>query len=122
MYIVPTKYRNTQSYDFVYKHLCTAANNKELLSYSPIWKLMGLKPGNNAAKEAGHMLGEISEDTHRSGKPLLSAIVINKQKKEPGLGFYILAEQLGTLLENKTDAEKKSYWEIERDKVFSESW
>lgn len=122
MFTVPLKYRKTKYYDSVYSLLCSTANRKELLSYSPIWELMELSPGNNAAKEAGHMLGEISEDTHLSGKPLLSAIVINKRKKEPGQGFYTLAENLRKLPTGKTDREKKKYWEQERDKVFSISW
>lgn len=122
MVTVPSKYRNTKYYDSVYALLCFAANKNELLSYTPIWELMELKPGNNAAKEAGHMLGEISEDAHLSGKPLLSAIVINKKKKEPGPGFYILAENLGKLPTGKSDLEKRSYWEKERDNVFSISW
>ena len=122
MFSVTSKYRNTKYYDSVYILLCSAANKNELLSYKIIWELMELKPGNHAAKEAGHLLGEISEDTHLSGKPLLSAIVINKRKKEPGPGFYILAEKLGKLPMNKMYEEKKSYWEKERDIVFSASW
>lgn len=122
MFTVPSKYRDTKYYDSVYTLLCSKANRKELLSYSPIWELMDLKAGKNAAKEAGHMLGEISEDANITGKPLLSAIVINKKKKEPGPGFYTLAENLGKMSTGKSDREKKCYWEQEKEKVFSISW
>ncbi len=41
------------------------------------------------------MLGEMSTQCHAEKMPLLSALVITKDTKRPGKGFYQLAEGLG---------------------------
>ena len=41
------------------------------------------------------ILCEISEEEHNANRPLLSAVVVLKDKMRPGKGFYTLAERLG---------------------------
>ena len=123
MTFVPSKYRGTKTYDLVYAKVTSAANSRgPLIFCGELYELMGLKPGNNAAKQAGHILGEISEDTHQAGKPMLSAIVVNKAKGYPGPGFFVLAKALGKLHRNASGEEEIEFWKQERNNVLSISW
>ena len=51
--------------------------------------------GPHTRNEIGRILGEISENEHLHGRPLLSALVIRITDGEEGDGFYKLAERLG---------------------------
>jgi len=42
----------------------------------------------------GRLLGEISEDEHDAGHPLLSAIVVDKNSSLAGPGFFKLVRDL----------------------------
>ena len=62
------------------------------------------------------LLGSVSTDEHKEGRPLLSAIVCKKTGVlEPGQGFFDLAEDLGRL-----KGEKMGFWQFEVRKVFEE--
>jgi len=123
MTLVRSKYRGNKLYDLVYAKVASTANNGgPPIFYKEVYEMMGLKPGNNAAKQAGHILGEISEDAHQVGKPMLSAIVVNKAKGFPGPGFFVLAKALGKLHQNATGEQEIEFWKHERDKVFSTRW
>lgn len=50
------------------------------------------EPNSHALAE---MLGEISFQCHADGLPLLSALVVYKDKNSPGPGFYEAAKKLG---------------------------
>jgi len=122
MYIIPPKYRGSAQYEQTKKVLVEAARNDICISYKIIWDILGLKPGNNAVKESGYILGEISEDMAKEGKPMLSVIVINQRKKTPGDGFYTLASELGKLKTNPTDEQEIEFFENEKDNVFQYDW
>jgi hypothetical protein len=63
------------------------------------------------------LLAEVSTEEHESGRGLLSVIVVHKYgDKEPGSGFYDLADQLGF---DVTDPE--AFWISEFTKV-TEYW
>lgn len=47
-------------------------------------------------REVGYILGEISEDEHVAGRPMLSALALSKAGKA-GPGFFGLARALGAL-------------------------
>ncbi len=70
------------------------------------------------AREVGQILGEISEDEHRQGRPMLSAVAVSTSG-QPGEGFYELARALGKL---KSESLKEShlFWERERAAVYDE--
>ena len=117
------KYYGTPEYALVYERLKSAANQDGLpIGYDVVFEIMKLKPGNHAAKEAGHLLGEISERMHREGKPMLSAIVINQQDGLPGSGFFELAIHLGKLPHGATRQEKEAFWEEELRAIYSTTW
>lgn len=75
------KYFGTPEYDKACEQLTSIAQQRgSPIGYHVIFEILKLKPGNHAAREAGHLLGEISEQMHLAGKPMLSALVINQQE------------------------------------------
>ena len=121
MPIVPDKYRGTKRYHLVYGELIRAAQYRGLTTYQAIAQIMGLPlTGQHMGSEIGKILGEISEDELRLGRPMLSAVAVGVTGV-PGQGFYGLAEQLGKLQPHATEAEKRRFWEQERDAVY-EAW
>lgn len=98
MSVIGSKYRGTQAYHFVHCRLITAAQRREELRYADIVSILGIATtGHHMAREVGQVLGEISEDEHDAGRPMLSALVVSAVTQSPGSGFYTLARQLGLL-------------------------
>ena len=55
------------------------------------------------------LLGQINVVEHDGGKPLLSAVVVNKDTMEPGVGFWNIARDLG-LEPGDTEAKREKFW------------
>src|SRR5437773_5386604 len=89
------------------------ANNRETMGYGPIYDTLKLRAGDYASRQAGQLLGEISEYMHNNGKPMLSAIVVDQTTKKPGLGFFECAIYLGKLPANATEQERERFWGLE---------
>ena len=117
---VPDKYRGKKEYSLVYCRILQAARQGQTIVYGDIAKIMGLPPsGHHMASEVGQILGEISEDEHVNGRPMLTAVVVSVDGM-PGQGFFTCARQLGKLHEDSRDAERH-FWESEKAAVF-ETW
>jgi outer membrane protein assembly factor BamD len=85
--------------------------------YQEVALLIGIhQPGHHMAKEVGQVFGEISEDEHRGGRPMLSAIAI-ALRGYPGPGFFTLATQLGKYSVERGQ-DKLGFWRSGRDQVF----
>ena len=68
----------------------------------------------------GEVLGEISQEEHENGRPLLSAIVVKKgADNNVGKGFYDLAEGLG--YGDGRKLQRESFLETEQQNVI-EFW
>jgi len=114
---VISKYRGSKEYSLVYCELITAARSRQTVTYERVAELMGLPPrGHYMGAEVGHLLGEISEDEHHNGRPMLSAIAVSVMTGMPGDGFFKLARSLGKL--GASDSERE-FWEKERDAVYA---
>ena len=108
-------YRSTTTYFHVFAELVRAAQYRGITTYQDIAAIMGLLPrGGNMMRETGRILGEISEDEVRAGRPMLSAVAVNARGKV-GDGFFNCARDLGRLGE---DADPVAFWERERDAVY----
>lgn len=117
--VVP-KYRGKKEYYLVLAELITAARFRGKVTYQEIAKLVGLPlEGNYMGAEIGHLLGEISEDEAKQGRPMLSAIVVTTGG-HPGPGFFELARHLGRLKGTIRD-DKLRFWEKEVSAVH-ETW
>jgi hypothetical protein len=120
MAIVVDKYRGTQTYSLVYCRLLKAARKKESVSYEEIGQIMDLEAHGGMAKEIGQLLGEINEDEHNNGRPMLSAVAVEPTTRMPGEGFFQFAKELSRF-DGKTDEEKREFWRDEIQRVY-EIW
>jgi hypothetical protein len=120
MGIIPDKYRGTQTYSLVYCRLLNAARKKEGVSYEEIGQIMGLEPQVGMAREIGRLLGEINEDEHNNGRPMLSAVAVEPTTRMPGEGFFQFAKQLNKF-DGETDEDKREFWRDEIQRVY-EIW
>src|SRR5437879_3293679 len=92
MSIVTNRYRGTTDYTRVLAELVHAAEYRGLTTYQDIAVIMGLPlQGAYMGKEIGHILGEISEDEVKGGRPMLSAVAVSVNGKA-GSGFFALAK------------------------------
>jgi hypothetical protein len=114
------KYRGTQTYSLVYCRLLNAAREKESVSYEELGQIMGLEAHLGMAKEIGQLLGEINEDEHNNGRPMLSAVAVKPTTKMPGEGFFQFAKQLNKF-DGETDEDKREFWRDEIQRVY-EIW
>jgi hypothetical protein len=118
MSIVSKKYRGKEIYGHVHDLLVQAASRNRTVYYGQIGRLMGLEPGETLTREVGHILGEINEEEHGKGKPMLSAVVINAVEKTPGEGFFRLAEKLDKY-HGSTEQDRMDFWREELQKVYA---
>jgi hypothetical protein len=112
------KYRDTKEFRQVYSHLIEVACYRGLTKYQHVAKIMQLPlTGQLMGRETGQMLGEISREEARCGRPMLTAVVVGTSGY-PGDGFYRLAHDLGKI---PSRAENASFWEAERQRAY-ETW
>ncbi len=120
MGIIPDKHRGTQTYSLVYCRLLNAAREKEGVSYEEIGQIMGLEPEAGMAREIGRLLGEINEDEHNNGRPMLSAVAVEPTTRMPGECFFQFAKKLNKFA-GETDEDKREFWRDEIQRVY-EIW
>ena len=115
-----SKYRGTKLYHLVFNELITAARYRGTVTYQEIAKIMGLPMrGSYMGSQTGIILGEISEDELKNGRPMLSAIAVGVNGK-PGSGFFAWAKELYGL-EDDPEVEEETFWKDECAKVY-ETW
>ena len=96
--------------------LVRAAQYQGSTTYQDIAVIMGLPvKGAHMGAETGQILGEISEDDVRAGRPLLSAVAVNVQGKA-GPGFYSLAKDLGRM---RAGEDESAFWDREIQEVYA---
>ncbi len=117
-FFVASKYRGTDTYYKVRSKLIKVAKNQDTITYQNVAQIAGLpQSGNYMANEIGHILGEISEDEHADGRPMLSVVVVDKAGNL-GPGFFTLAKALGKLASDD-DNDKQQFADKERKAVYS---
>jgi hypothetical protein len=88
MTTIGSKYRGTKEYHPVFCTLIDAAQKRHEVTYKQVATILGIHtPGNSMGREVGQILGEISEDKHAAGRPMLSAVV-ERVDGAPGEGFF----------------------------------
>jgi hypothetical protein len=118
MTVVKDKFRGTKAYALAYSALIAAAHNRSMCTYTGIAYLTGLPTvGMAMASQVGHLVGEISEDEHKAGRPMLSALVVEKDSGLTGGGFFALARGLKALTgSSKSDEDR--FLKKEKTKLF----
>jgi hypothetical protein len=113
--IVHDKYRSTIKYARVLAELVRAAEYRGVTTYQDIAVIMGIRlKGLHMAAEIGHILGEVSEDEVRAGRPMLSAVVVNVQGKA-GPGFFALAKELKRMAPGEDEGD---FWNRELEAAY----
>jgi len=78
----------------VYSRLIDAAVHGRTVFYEEVAQILGkTQPGHHMGREVGQVLGEISEDEDKEGRPMLRAVAISA-KGYSGEGFFELAKRL----------------------------
>ena len=120
MTTIGSKYRGKREFLLVYCELIQAARYQGIVYYKRIARLIGIEePGHHMARQVGQVLGEISEDEHAAGRPMLSAVAVASDD-HPGDGFFTLARNLG-LLDSEDESQMQEFWERQRDRVY-DTW
>ena len=120
MTVVNDKYRGTTTYHLVFSRLITAARHRGFVTYQELAKVMGLPlKGSHMGAQSGQILGEISEDEHEAGRPMLSAVALNVSG-QPGPGFFGLARDLG-LLDSEDREQEVAFWASQKEALY-ELW
>jgi hypothetical protein len=117
MSLVKDRYRGTPVYHLVFCRLLTAARHRGYVTYQELAKVMALPlKGSHMGRETGWVLGEIADDEHRAGRPLLSAVAVGVSGA-PGPGFFKLAHDLGLLKAKDRDAEF-AFWSAQKEAIY----
>lgn len=100
----------------IYEECIKIARKGTITYYSDIAGLVGLNmdlpPDRN---RIGELLDEINRYEFANNRPLISAVVVQKDSMRPGQGFFKLARSLGLFTGNN----KESYYIQELKKVHS---
>lgn len=88
-----------------------------LITYSELIKLAlpKIRYANN--RMLIKILTDISVEEHTKGRPLLSALVVNRAQMIPGLGFWKLAESLNEIPRDCSPENFTIYWLLEVGKI-----
>jgi hypothetical protein len=109
------QYRGTREFHLVYCELIRAARSRDLLYYADVARILRVHPtGHHMARQVGQVLGEVSEEEHQAGRPMLSAVAVNAAGF-PGDGFYVLARRLGKLTDHTSE---DAFLRSEREAVY----
>ena len=79
----------------IHQELIRVAEDRRYVHYSDVAPLAGLNMDlPQDRNELSNILDDISLAEHNAGRPLLSAVVIRKDRNMPGDGFFVLARDL----------------------------
>ena len=113
-------YRGSREYQRVHDKLVHAAQHQTHIFYADVADVLGpLGEDDDVAHEGARLLGEISEDEQRAGRPMLSALTVSG-RGAPAATFFNLARRLGKLA--STDpADEMAFWMAEKGRVY-DTW
>lgn len=81
-------------HEAIYEELKKVARDKKLITYTDLAKKVGLRAND---PELWQLLDKINRQEHKQGRPMLSAVVVQKEGDTygaPGDGFFKLARDL----------------------------
>jgi hypothetical protein len=113
-----TKWVQSKQYFIAYSILIDAAQHQGFATYQEIAQAIGLPTaGNYMGSQIGELLGDISANEKKQGRPMLSAICVGTNGK-PGGGFLPWAKVLGYF---KDGDDEQIFWKSECKKIY-EAW
>jgi len=103
--------------------LIKVAKVGEFITYGELARKLGVEPewfGEGFQGWIGQVVGEVSEYEYARGRPLLSAVAVNQDTKEPGKGFYGLSG-VPSSVSDGSEIRRLEFWVAEVNKVW-EYW
>lgn len=83
-----------------------SARKQAPMAYSDVSKgLVGVTVDPHYGGTMSHLLGELQDEDHAAGRPLLSALVVTKEDGQPSAGFWRKADSLGY-----TVGDRDAFW------------
>ena len=112
-----SKWDQSKEYFIAYSILINAARHQGLTTYQEVAQAIGLPTsGNYMSSQIGGLLGTVSANEKKQGRPMLSAVAVGISGK-PGQGFITWAKKLGFLRESD---DEQTFWENECKKIYEE--
>ena len=102
-------------HEAIYEELKKVARDKKLITYSDIGEKIGVRAND---PELWQMLDKINRQEHEQGRPMLSAVVVQKEGNvygAPGDGFFKLARELSVF----RGGNKYVFWASELNVVYN---
>jgi len=82
--------------DQIRAKIVETARGRGTINYEEVGKLGNLSMGNpDHRNQLADILDDINREEHRTGGPMLSVVVVKKDSRRPGKGFFELARELG---------------------------
>jgi len=84
----------------------------DTLSYSEIcdeMRLKGIIDLEPHGTPFAALLGQINVIEHDLGRPLISAVVVSKEERQPGVGFWNIAKELGIEV-GESENQRVAFW------------
>jgi len=83
-------------HEALYRRLGEVARSGSVTTYQEVAVLVGLDPREPGQRSVlSRLLREVSLHEHEHGRPLLSAVVVSRDTRLPGSGFFALMRLLG---------------------------
>jgi len=105
----------------IYSMLIRAAQQRGFVTDGDVAEVMGIAcEGRRKSGSTARMLELISSRERRSGRPMLSAVVISESSHKPLRTFHKAANNLGLLPSGLTKQQQEAFWMAELERVFDE--
>jgi hypothetical protein len=107
------------------KALVDWASRGQLATYTELSERVDAIPWPEGAhthegSQIGWLLGQVAANEWVEGRPLLSAVVVGADTREPSHGFFDLSVQLGEIPQGASPERKHEFWAGEVGRCFAE--
>ena len=111
-----TEIDKEHAFQIVYDALKSTARSKGTAFYGELAELFELS---GRSHEFHRILDSIDALENREGRPILSALVVRRDFRIPGNGFFEQAKTLGKYADSTDDTARASYWVEEVHRVWN---
>ncbi|MBL7119246.1 MAG: hypothetical protein ISS53_01020 [Dehalococcoidia bacterium] len=101
----------------VYETLKQVARSGGLICYGEVAPLAGVNLNSGRGRrEMGCLLAEVCQNEAKEGRPLLGSVVVRKDTRVPGEGYFRGAQRLGKF-QGHSDEDRRAFWLQELERV-----
>lgn len=101
----------------VYETLKQVARSGGLICYGEVAPLAGVDLNSGRGRrEVGCLLAEVCQNEVQQGRPMLGSVVVRKDTRVPGEGYFRGAQRLGKF-QGQSYEDKRAFWLQELERV-----